>query len=238
MLTVKRKDTQTMDIKTNINYFKKNDNLKILGAVLLIVGLFMMWLGRGLISYILMSVFVPAGLIMFILGSIGRSSDEDIDKYIAEKMQGLEVDLTEDKKYRKRIIEHLPPKTFESYLFSDGVLLRKAKNNSLRSSEYKKNIVYLLSDELYIVSRRLGLVSGEVENTLVELSYNDIKNAQIIREEKTLTYKKNTHKIKTTFISINTDAGETLLPAPDDVLSDRFAEQIMKLVTEYKNTIS
>ncbi len=227
-----------MDIKHNVNYFKKNDNMKTLGAVLLIVGLFLMWLGRGFVTYIIMSIFVPAGLVMFVLGSIGRSSDEDIDKYIAEKMQGLEVDLTEDKKYRKRIIEHLPAQTFASYLFSDGVLLRKSKNNSLRSSEYRKNIVYLLTDELYIVSRRLGLVSGEIENILVELSYNDIKDAHIIREEKTLTYKKKPLKIKTTFLSITTEAGETLLPVPDDVLSDRFAEQIMKLVAEYKKTVS
>ena len=57
--------------KNNINYFKKKDQVKLVGGGLLIVGLFMLWLRFGMLSWILAPVFVPVGLGLFLYGTQG-----------------------------------------------------------------------------------------------------------------------------------------------------------------------
>ena len=228
-----------MDYKDNINYYKKNENMKFLGAGMLIVGLFLLWLAWDFWVYIIATVLVPVGLVMFIIFSGGRASESDIDEYVVRKCEGLEVYLAEDNKYRRRIIEHIEPRNVEGYSFRDGVMLKKAKDSSVRSSEYTKSIFYLLTDEIYIVRRTFSIVSDEVTNETFEIPYADIKKMEITRERKTKKFGSASFLVKETLIHITYGDGlEFVSPIHDDITSDAYLEQIEKLANEYKQGVA
>lgn len=224
-----------MDFKHYINYFKKNENMKFIGGGILIVGFIIIWLGYGLL-YLLSVMLVPAGFVMFIIGSGGRASEADIDKYISNNMDKLEVDLSEDKHYRRRILEHIPARELEGYLYDEGVMLKKAKNSSIRSSKYTKAIFYILSDELYITRRTISIVSNDKENETVEIPYDTLTNVEIVRQRGTKRDGKKAFLVKETFIKISYGEGESFTtPIHDDITADEFAEQILKQVKAYKD---
>ena len=224
-----------MDFKHYINYFKKNENMKFIGGAILIVGFISIWLRLGFL-WLLSVMLVPAGFVMFIVGSGGRASEADIDKYISQCMDKLEVDLSEDKHYRRRILEHIPAREVEGYLYDEGVMLKKAKNSSIRSSKYTKAIFYILSDELYITRRTISIVSNDKENETVEIPYDTLTNAEIIRQRGTKRDGKKAFLVKETFIKISYGEGESFItPIHDDITADEFANLILKQVKAYKD---
>jgi hypothetical protein len=224
-----------MDFKHYINYFKKNENMKLIGGGILIVGFISIWLRLGFL-WLLSVMLIPAGFVMFIVGSGGRASEADIDKYISDNMDKLEVDLSEDRHYRKRILEHIPAREVEGYLYDEGVMLKKAKNSSIRSSKYTKAIFYTLSDELYITRRTISIVSTEKENETVEIPYDTLTNVEIVRQRGTKKDGKKAFLVKETFIKISYGEGESFVtPIHDDITADEFAEQILKQVKAYKD---
>ena len=80
-----------MKIKSNTNYFTRNDTLKIVGAAMAALSFLLYFVGWGWVAYILMCVFIPAGAVLFIVGSSGRASDKDIDEFIAVKMLSVKI---------------------------------------------------------------------------------------------------------------------------------------------------
>lgn len=221
-----------MNIKENINYFKKTDTPKYVGLGLMIVGFAMLWLGWSYISYILMSIFIPAGIVLFLVGSSGRAGDSDIEAAIKKATEGVEVDLTEDKNYNKRILKHLSPETVEGYEYREGLLLTRAKSGSLRSSEYTKAVIYMLSDALYIPARTISLVSDNVNNRYVEIPYDMIDKVEITHEEANLTYGKKTFRAKIVRLSIEYGDGLVFTtPIHDDITSDALVENIKKMIS-------
>ena len=224
-----------MSFKNHVNYFKRSDTPKYIGMGLMIVGFLLLWLGWGYISYILMALFIPTGIVLFLVGSSGRADDGEIDAFIKRRTEGMEVDLEEDRNYNKRILRHLPPESIENYVYRDGLLLTKAKNASLRSSEYTKAMIYTLSDSLYIPVRTISLVEDRVENRLYEIPYALLEGVELAREQKTLTFGKRSFVAKICLLTLTYDGGTVLqLPIHDDVSADRLVEKILKLAEEDK----
>ncbi len=226
-----------MNVKHNINYFKKSDTMRLVGLGLLVTGLISLWLGWSY-SYILFvysTVALPIGIIMFILGSSGRASDEDIEHFTSRVGDGLEVDLTEDKKYAKRVRKIPSPEYAEGYEYLDGLMYTKAKNGAVRSSEYTKAIIYFLTDGLYIVSRTASLVAEEVRNSTIEISYAQLEAAEILRESKYMSYNKNSYRVNNVRLVIKYDGGNSFsCPINDDIDADKLVQTVMDAVAEYK----
>ena len=223
-----------MDFKHYINYFKKNENMKLIGGGILIVGFIIIWLGFGLL-WVLSTMLVPLGFVMFIVGSGGRASESDIDKYISNNMDKLEVELSDDRHYRRRILDHIPPRYVEGYLYDEGVMLKKAKDSSIRSSKYTRAIFYMLSDELYITRRTISIISTDKDNETLEIPYDTLTNVEVIRQRGTKKDGKKSFLVKETFIKISYGEDQSFVtPIHDDITSDEFAEQILKLAKDYK----
>ena len=74
--------------KTNANYFTKTDNLKIAGIITLIASGVEFLFGMSYIGYIISSVGLVAGAVLFIVGSSGRVSEAEISEYIAKSTDG------------------------------------------------------------------------------------------------------------------------------------------------------
>ncbi|MBQ7318888.1 MAG: hypothetical protein IJW97_01730 [Clostridia bacterium] len=224
-----------MDFKNNINYFKKSDTPKFVGMGMMVVGVLLLWLGMSYITYILSAVLIPIGLVLFFIGASGRAGDSEIDAFIKRRVDGMEVDLSEDRAYAKRILKHIPPQSIEDYEYREGLMLTKAKNSSLRSSEYTRSLLYILSDALYIPVRTISLVEDHTDNKLYEIPYDMISGIEITRERRTLPFGKQSFSAKITKLCITYGDSLTLsLPIHDDVGADRLVETIQKVMQDYQ----
>ena len=226
-----------MNIKQNINYFKKSESTKLIGIGLVILGFVLFYFGWGWISYILMSLSIPVGVVLFIIGSSGRSDESVIETCIQNGTEGLELELEKDTKYKKRILKHISPETVEGYEYNEGVMLKKSKSGSLQSSEYTKAIIYILSDAIYVNARTVSVVSEQVKNTTVEIPYGMITKFAVEQEEKSLTFMKKTFEVQPFRLVIEYGDGLSLsLPINNSINSDCFVEKINKLIEEYKRS--
>ena len=225
-----------MNFKEHINYFKKTDTLKFVGIALAVLGIVLFFFGWGYISYILMSVSIPCGIALIVVGSVGRSNDGDIDTFIKNSMDGLDIRLEEDPAYVKRIVKHMPKEIISGYEYEDGFMLKKQKSGKVCSSQYSQAVLRFLSDGLYLSKRTVSLISPDVSNTLHEIPYGIIKNASIVREQKRIAFNKNSFMVKDVRLLIEYGEGLTLsTPINDDIKSDELAEKINKLAKEHQS---
>ncbi len=230
-----------MNIKNNLKYFKTSDRFRQAGIILLGAGmasliLGFIGLGFGFIFYILMSVCLPVGFIMYLVGSSWRSSDEDIDTQLKEATDGLEVDFDKNLRYSKRVLKNQQPNTLSGYNYRDGLLFTKSKLGEVRSSEYTKAIVYILSDELYINQRTVSLVSDNVENKVVEIPYTSIKKIEIVSENKEFVFgKKHFSVVDYQLLITYEEELKILLPIKNDIESDNYIIKLKRMVEDYKS---
>ena len=218
-----------MNIKQNINYFKRSGSTRIVGIALVILGFILFYFGWGWISYIIMTASIPAGAVLFIIGSSGRSDESVIDTCIEECTKGLEVELEANIKYKNRIQKHIPPETIEGYEYTEGSMLRYAKNGSLRSSDYTKAIIYTLTDAICISARTISVISDEAKSFFVEIPFSSIKTFEIQQIDKSLTFMKKSFSVRPFRLVIEYDGGICLsLPINNSINSDRLVERINK----------
>lgn len=216
-----------MNFKHNINYFKSGEITKIIGIILMALAVPLYFFGWGYISYILMSISLPVGALLFILGTGRRSSDGDIDEYIKRTASGLEIDLIEDKDFAKKLDKSFSPMIFEGYEYDDGLMFTKSKVGSVRSSKYTKSVVYVLHGTLYILKRSFSLVADEIENTNYEFNFTEVDRVELTEIEKNLVYEKKNFRVR--FTRLNIVCGDNMilsLPAPNDVSAEKIVEKL------------
>ena len=221
--------------KYSEGYFKKKDTLKIVGAIMLVGGLFCLWLGYSMsfLGYILGILLSPTGLVLFLVGSSGRVSDEIIDDYITNKMADFAIDIDNDKSYRLKLLANTKEINLEGYKFPEDVMIKRLKSGSLRSSVYARSKIRLLSDGLYIINREISLIyddanDGEVKNSLFEPKYSEIKSVSVEREQKRITFMKESYSVNICELVIVTEKEEIRLPCLDSLTSDDVAATIMR----------
>jgi hypothetical protein len=175
---------------------------------------------------------------LYILGAAGRSSDEDIKSCIARGCEGMEVDLSEDRTYNKRIMPKTEPEVLKDFEYREGLMLTRSKSNSLRSSEYTKTILHFLTDGLYVVTRTFSLIEDNTRNAAFELLFTDMDKVEIVRETPTLHFGKKTFNAHYARLLIHYKGGEVFnTPIHDDITADQLAERITKMMETAKKAL-
>ena len=215
--------------RNNVNYFNVSDGWRLVGAGMLIAGLLLLWLGWGLLSWILMLLFVPSGLALFLVISAIRSSEGDLDAEIAKRMEDLVFRPEEDPELSRLVLKNQAPFTAEAYVLREGLPLRRDKLGRVRSSEYSRAQIFLLSDRLYVLHRVISLVEDKTTQAVHSVRYDDLEEAAIRRSQETLLYKKSTFRATKTTLELKHSAGTLLLPLNDDVEADSLVERILRL---------
>lgn len=225
--------------KSNINYFVKWEGLKTLGLGLLIVGFGGLWLGPAIsfIFWILGSPLLIAGVVIFLLGNIGRSTEAEIVEEIKRRSSGIEFpEVERERSFYKRIPKKQEILDFSGFVFSEGLLLKKMKNGSMCSSEYRVGRVFLLTDAFYAKTRTFSLVSDALEEETVEIPFASVEDVAVLREDKTLSCGKKVFSVKPCHLVIVFDDGKKLyLPASDDVYVDELAAKLKRLAERAKS---
>lgn len=226
---------KNQSFKDHINYFKKTDTLKYVGGVMAVLGVLLYMFGWSYVSYIIATVFLPAGGVLFLIGSSGRASDSDMKEYIVKRTEGMEPDLENDPSIKKRILKQLPVEVVEGYEYKDGVMVTKAKDGSVRTSEYTRSLVYPLTDAVYVVSRSISLISDDTQDSAVEVPYSQIRDIRLEKNNIRLSFGKKVFRVGDVRFVIEYDGDKIIsLPARDNASLDSFMETLKRTVSSAK----
>lgn len=219
--------------KNFINYFKRSDGTASLGMGLLVAGGLLLWFGWSF--YFLFFFFgvamLPTGFILYIYGTTGRSDENELKKIIKENTDAITfADIKESTEYRKRMSKNPIEETFGGYVFSDNVLIKKAKSGALVSSEYVCAKMLILNDALYIRSRSFSFIADEKHESEIEIPFSIIDKIEIERESQSYQNDKKELVAKTCFLVISHEGSKTKLPRKDDIYADELIVTLNRLL--------
>ena len=223
------------NFKSNINYFKKWEGMATFGLCVMVVGFVLLWMGYGL-TYFLGGALIIGGFTIFIMGNSGRSNEGEIMEEIKRRTEGIEFsEVEKDHYFHKRVPAKEEIMDFAGFVLRDGLMLKKMKNGSVCSSEYRLVRAYLLTDAFYVKSRNISLVSEEESNVTEEIPFSAVEDIKVERDRQTLGFEKKQFSVSICNIAIVYDGGKTfLLPAKDDAYVDDVAAKLKKIADEGK----
>ena len=215
--------------KRHERYFRKTENLKNIGITMLAIGGVIFFVGRGVVLYFNLVGVLPLGFVIFLMGTVGRSTDMEINSVIKIKTDGMEIDLQNNERVAKSLIRAIEPLTVLGYEYRDGLPIKKAKNNELRTPEYCQAILYPLADCLYVVRVRIDLLTEREQKDVLEIPYERITNLFLNTETVDVSMGKKIYAIKASHLTIETEDGEGLrFPMRESALIDNFVNDVMR----------
>ena len=220
-------------IKRNRNYFTKTDTMLYVGIGLLVVGIILFFFGYGYVSYVLASIAAPVGIVLLLIGASQRVTDADIDACIAKQTEGMAVDLVENPKFQKRMLAHIPMLQVQGYVYDDAKLHKYAKSGSVRSEQFDSALLYALDTELYVVRRRISLLSEqEPETEIIKIPYVSMERPEIANESVKLTFGKQTKTVNYSLLCFTWGEGTLQLPMQSNNDVDEFISKLNRVIAE------
>ena len=215
--------------KRHLRYFQKTDTLRSVGIALLICGGVIFYFGRGIVLYFDMIGLLPLSVFLILLGTVGRSTDMEINSVIKLKTEGMEVDLQNNERVGKHLIKSIDPLTVSGYEFSDGLPIKRAKNNELRTPNYCKAILYPLRDCLYVVRVQIDLLTEKEQKDILEIPYESISTLSSQTEKKEVSVGKRIYAVKSSHLVIERAEEESIkLPIRESAVIDSFIDNIKR----------
>lgn len=209
--------------KRHVRYFQKTETLRTIGLTMLIIGAVIFFFGRGIVLYFNLIGFLPLSFFLLLCGTVGRSTDMEINSVIKLKTEGMEVDLQNDERVGKGLIKVIGPLDVYGYEFRDGLPIKKAKNAELRTPEYCRAILYPLKDCLYIVRVCIDLYTEQAQKDIIEIPYEHISALSTVSETVEISVGKRIYTIKTAHLTVEQTGGEALrLPVRESAVIDQF----------------
>ncbi len=220
-----------MNYKHNINYFQNGEGLKILGAAMAIVGGVVFYFGWSYISYILSCIAIPAGLFLFFWSTGTRSSDKDLEEEIDEICADVKIRWEDDKKLSARRRKNIEPLVVRGYEYQKGLLLKKTKNGSLRTSRYTVAEIAVLEDAVYLTTKSFSLIADDCEDQTIEITLSDLRSVELQEEEKQFSYQKATVRITDRRLVFRYGENNLLsFPINNDLNVEHFVEQLQNIL--------
>ena len=190
--------------KNFINYFNRSDGTASLGMGMLIAGALLFWLGWSFywLFFFIGVPMLPAGFALYIYGTTGRADEDELKKIIKENTDAITFsDIKESNEYRGRMTKKPVEEIFTGYVFSENVLIKKAKSGAMVSSEHVCAKMLILSDAFYIRSRSFSFVSDEKHESEIEIPFSSIEKIEIERDSESFQIGKKEFVTKTCFLS-------------------------------------
>lgn len=227
----KEKDTRVGNPK-HLKYFEKSDFMRTLGTGTIIVGLAMLlwtwFIWWSYIFYISGLVFIPAGIVFTVIGSVGRSTDEVIDGVVSRLSAAADVDAERDADIIKKQLKRPSPEVISGYDYAGGRMFKKAKKkNFVRTEIFKKATLIAQNDVLYVRYAAVNILTESVEAGAFEIPYGDIEDIRVDFERKTVSFLKNSFSVKFSYLKI-ISGGECVLslPASASATLDSFISEV------------
>ena len=143
-------------IKDGSLYFRQKDILRPIGAVLLPVGLVVVYFTWGIL-FILGALASVAGLVMFIVGGAKYISDNDVAEQIDHAMQDYDRPVTDMPGYERAVLKQPAPFEITAYSFGeDAKYFKRGKNSTPVSDRLTRTHIFYTKDTLLVVGRTLS----------------------------------------------------------------------------------
>jgi hypothetical protein len=222
-------------IKDGSLYFRQKDILRPIGAVLLPVGLVVVYLTWGIL-FILGALASVAGLVMFIVGGAKYVSDNDVAEQIDHAMQDYDRSVTDMAGYERIVLKQPAPLEITAYSFGeDAKYFKRGKNSTPISDRLTRTHIFYTKDTMLVVGRTLSLTelneaTGEgITDFEEQLLLTGITSASLENYETTVTLT-NTEKpltVKWCELVLMGAEGELLrIPAKNDMDAAGLVEDI------------
>lgn len=215
----------------HLKYFCGTDDIRFAGFVMMAAsGILFLWnwfIWFFAVLYILMFILFPVGLVLFVIGSIGKSTDEEIDKIIATLSAEADIDREKDAAFLRRQRKRPLPQTISGYDYSDGLMFRKAKNNVVRSEIFQRATLLPLEEGLCVLSARVNIPCETVEKSVLEIPYGEIEDIRVVSERRTIRFLKRSFSVMDSRLEIFS-GGELFLslPAKESAALDSFIQDL------------
>ncbi len=224
----------------NLNYFTKSDSLKFIGICCLAL-LIPFYLFQSFIfyPYLLMCIAAPVGFVLFIVGSLGKTSDSDMDSIVQHNTYKVELDFESNRRYERNLAKHLPPHFAEGYEYKDGLHYKKAKSGVLRSNEYFKTAIYTFANELAVVVRKVDLINEKATTETYFFPFSELTNVAVKNEKMTIDYKKKRYIIHADHLSfMKGDEALLTVPLHSDIIFEQYVERLNEHISSKRSTLS
>lgn len=207
--------------KRHLKYFEKSDSTRTLGTGMIIAGIAMLlwtwFIWWSYLFYILGLVFIPTGIVFVVIGSVGRSTDEEIDGLISKLSAEADIDPERDADIIKKQLRRPPPEVISGYDYADGKMFKKAKKkNVVRTEIFKKATLIAKNDGLYVRYAAVNIPFESVECGAFEIPYGEIEDIRVSSERRTVHFLKNSFSVKYSRFEI-ISGGECVLSLPANV---------------------
>ncbi len=181
-------------INDGTRYYYQKDIIRPIGMVLLPLGLVMLFLRMGFISYIMATVFIPVGLVLFLAGGAKLVSDNDIIEQIDHAMLDYDKSVTDMNGYERIVLKQPAPVELTSYQFGDAAkYFKRGKNSTPISDVYTRTHLFFTKDSIMVVGRTLTISElNEAEGKGItdvseQLAFAGIKSASLELHETKVT---------------------------------------------------
>ena len=217
--------------KRHLKYFSGSDDLRLFGTILMgTSGFLFVWTWYMMWSYalyLLTFILLPIGVTLFVLGSVGKSTDEDIDGVISRLSSAADIDNEKDAAIIRRQLKKPSPEIISGYDYSDGLMFRKTKSGVVRSEVFKKATILPLTDSLYVSFATVNIPCESVKKEIFELPYNEIEEIRVVSERKTIRFAKKSFSVNDSRFEIVSNGNILLsLPAKESATLDTFIQDL------------
>ena len=175
-------------------YYHQQDIVRPIGGGVLIVGLLLLFLRMGFISYILATVFIPVGLVLFLVGGSKLVSESDVQELVDHAMLDYDKSVTNMNGYERIVLKQPAPVEMEAYTFGENAkYFKRGKNSTPVSDVFTRTHLFYTKDSLMIVGRTLCISElNEAEGKGItdvseQISIAGIKSASLDVHETTVT---------------------------------------------------
>ena len=232
-----------MNIKQNINYFKISDKFSRASVLVLgggVIAMLLAFFGLArFVGFMLAGVLLPVGFVMYLISTTQRATDEDIRVQIEQATTDMEVDLSKNTRYQRRIVTGKEPRVLSGFDYDDGLMFTKTSRTSdIISSSYTKALLYQLKDAFYIVRRKISLVSEDIVNEVIEIPFVNISSITYVTEKKTVTFRNKSYEVEVARIEIKYEENKVIyFPIAKDVEAEGYTEKLYKSVLSARENV-
>ena len=230
-----KKSYKDIQRQMSINYFLKTDTLKVVGAIVLALGLISLAIGIGIAGLIIAIIGTPVGIVLFIVGSSGKATDDDMEADLEKKMIDFRIDIDNERRYKIKLLPNQKDITIEGYNFDGDRMLKRLTSGCIRTDSFTRTKIRLLSDRIYILTRTISHISDESSTTIHEIMLEDFIVAGIQRAQKEIIFNGNKFSVKTCHLVITTADSVLSFPIIDAITSDELVNTLDRHVKLYKN---
>ena len=217
---------ENQEYKQNARYFGQSNLIQPIGLALVALAIVLFFSHLGYVSYILMSIALPVGIFLAV---IGVSHEGEVTAHLHRAVEDVGPTFEEEQALKGRLSHKVGITVAEGFEYREGLPLKKSRGGTIYSSRYSKALLYPLTDAVCIYARSISLVEEDRREIAEEIPYADIDVFAITTAEDTLTCGKRRFTVKHSTLTVKTHSGKCYtMPIADDVTTAALAEFVEK----------